>query len=264
MDRTRYSLSELASRLEALPQEAPSSGRILIVDEEGDACRQALAGLLPHCHFTLVSCPETARRELLSSPLDLVILSHSERINCLEWLPRFKSLRPSVSIFVVTDCGCEDLAVQAFRHGATDYFRKSLDLPALESSIRAVLDSCRKANGNGIQHSEGGLLKALGYMAGNFHTPISLARAACEAGMSISCFERNLKQLTGKTFVVYLNGLRVARAKELLRSNRSPMLKVALACGFTNQSHFNRVFRKAAGVTPGEYRKSVSYTPSQS
>jgi AraC-like DNA-binding protein len=35
------------------------------------------------------------------------------------------------------------------------------------------------------------------------------------------------------------------------------MLQVALACGFGNQSHFNRVFRKIAGVTPGEYRKSV-------
>ena len=264
MDRTCYSLSELASRLEVLTQEAPSSERILIVDEEGDACLQALAELLPHCHFTLEACPETARRELLSSPFDLVILSHSERINCLKWLPRFKLLRPSVSIFVVTDCGCEDLAVQAFRHGATDYFRKSLDLPALESSIRSVLESYGKGNGNGIPQSEGGLLKALGYLDANFNTPISLARAAREAGMSISCFERKLKQLTGKTFVVHLNGLRVARAKELLRSNRSPMLKVALACGFTNQSHFNRVFRTIAGVTPGEYRKSVSYNPSQS
>jgi AraC family transcriptional regulator len=36
------------------------------------------------------------------------------------------------------------------------------------------------------------------------------------------------------------------------------MLQVALACGFSNQSHFNRVFRKIAGVTPGEYRKAVS------
>jgi AraC-like DNA-binding protein len=34
------------------------------------------------------------------------------------------------------------------------------------------------------------------------------------------------------------------------------MLQIALACGFSNQSHFNRVFKKLTGVTPGTYRKS--------
>jgi AraC family transcriptional regulator len=125
-------------------------------------------------------------------------------------------------------------------------------------SIRAVLEFRRKRNDNEMPQPAGGLLKALRYIEANFHTPISLGRAACEAGMSISCFERHLKQLTGKTFVAHLNGLRVARARELLQANRSPMLQVALACGFSNQSHFNRVFRKIAGVTPGEYRQSGS------
>ena len=257
MNRTHYPLSELGSRVKTLPQERSSPGRILIIDEENGDYWQPLAETLPNCRFTLEACPETAERLFLSAPFDLVILVHSERISCLDWLPLFKSLRPSVSVIVITACGCEELAVQAFRHGAIDYFGKPLDLPALELSIRAVLEFRRKRNDNEMPQPAGGLLKALRYIEANFHTPISLGRAACEAGMSISCFERHLKQLTGKTFVAHLNGLRVARARELLQANRSPMLQVALACGFGNQSHFNRVFRKIAGVTPGEYRKSV-------
>jgi two-component system, response regulator YesN len=109
-----------------------------------------------------------------------------------------------------------------------------------------------------------GLPKAMRYIETNFHTALSLARAAREAAMSVSCFERCLKKQTGTTFVTYLNSLRIARAKELLQANRAPMLQVALACGFSNQSHFNRVFRKLAGVTPGEYRKSVSVASEKS
>lgn len=258
MNRTHYPLKELGSRLKASPQEQSSPGRILIVDEKTGDYQQALAETLPNCRFVLEACPETARRLFLSSPFDLVLLAHSDLIPCLDWLPLFKSLRPSVSVIVITSRGCEELAVQAFRHGAIDYFGKPLDLAALELSIRAVLGYRRKHNENEIPQPAGGLLRALRYIEANFHTPISLARAAREAGMSISCFERHLKELTGKTFVAHLNGLRVAKAREMLQANRAPMLQVALACGFVNQSHFNRVFRKIAGVTPGEYRKSVS------
>lgn len=263
MSRTHYPLSELGSRLKTLSRDAASGGRILMVDEEGDVSRQALALSFPNCHFTLEDCPETARQLFLSSPFDLVILSHTERCSCLEWLPLFKFLRPSVSVIVTTDCGCEDLAVQAFRLGAIDYFSKPFELEELETSIRAVLEIRKKFADSGKPLPIGGLQRALRYMESNFHEPMTLDRAAGEAGMSVSCFERYLKNQTGMTFTAFLNSLRIARAKELLQADHAPMLQIALACGFSNQSHFNRVFRKVAGVTPGEYRKALPDYPSQ-
>lgn len=264
MERVHYLLKDLGSRAKNLAREPLPTGRILIVDAEGGEYRDPLADLFPRCQFAHETSPETARRYFVSSPLDLVLLNHSDCIPCLDLLTGFKSLRPSVSVIVVAGCGSEELAVQVFRHGAIDYFRQPLDLDELEASIRAVLEFRRKRKENEMPQPTGGLLKALRYIEANLHTPISLTLAAREAGMSISCFERHLKQLTGKTFVAHLNGLRVARAKELLQANRAPMLQVALACGFANQSHFNRVFRKIAGVTPGEYRKSVSAEPGKS
>jgi AraC-like DNA-binding protein len=256
MSRPLYLLSELVSSLKAMPRESAPSGRILIVDEERDAYCQSLAGNLPNCHLTMEACPEASRKLFLSSPFDLLILSHSEQINCLEWLPIFKSMRPSVSVIVTTACGCEDLAVQAFRHGAIDYFRKPFAANELEMSIRAVLRIRGKFRDSGKPLPAGGLQRALRYMESNFQVPMTLDDAASEAGMSISCFERYLKNQTGMTFTAYLNSMRIARAKELLQANHAPMLQIALACGFSNQSNFNRVFRKLAGVTPGKYRKS--------
>ena len=94
-------------------------------------------------------------------------------------------------------------------------------------------------------------------MAVNFHLHLSLAQVAAEAGMSISCFERHLRQKTGMNFTSYVNCLRIAKAKELIRADHASLLKIALACGFSNQSDFNRVFKKNVKVSPGNYRRSM-------
>ncbi len=63
------------------------------------------------------------------------------------------------------------------------------------------------------------------------------------------------------SFTAYVNGLRIARARELLGMTSSSMLQIALTCGFGNQSHFNRVFKRITGLTPGEYRKTAPVDP---
>ncbi len=156
MGRTHYPLSELGSRLKDSTPEPASHGRILVVDGEGHLCRRTLADSLPHCRFTHEPCPDAARQLFLSSPYDLVLLSHSERIDCLEWLSLFKSLRPTVSVIVTTTCGCEELAVQAFRLGAIDYFSTPFEFEDLETSIRAVLQIRRECSDRGEPLPVGG------------------------------------------------------------------------------------------------------------
>lgn len=106
-----------------------------------------------------------------------------------------------------------------------------------------------------------GIQRAMRFIEANFRSPLKLEQAANEAGMSISCFERHLKQRTGMTFTAYVNGLWIARARELLGMTSASMLQIALTCGFGNRSHFNRVFKKFTGLTPGEYRKAALLEP---
>jgi YesN/AraC family two-component response regulator len=250
-------MQELGSQLRNLPQGgAAYPGRILIVDEEGENYGDRLAASLPECRFTVLACPKTATRHFLSFPTDLVILNHSPGVSCLELLPAFKSSRPSVPVVVVTGCGSEDLAVQAFRHGAIDYFRKPVDLQGLELTVRAMLEFRRKRGEDELPQQVSGIQRALRYVEENYRVQLKLEQVAQVAEMSISCFERHLKRRAGMSFTAYVNGLRVARAGELLQRTSFSMLQIALACGFSNQSHFNRVFKKLTGVTPGTYRKS--------
>jgi AraC-like DNA-binding protein len=53
----------------------------------------------------------------------------------------------------------------------------------------------------------------------------------------------------------YQNTLRVGAAQELLQRG-TPIVEVAAACGFCDQSHMNRVFRRVLGTTPGRYSAS--------
>jgi len=48
---------------------------------------------------------------------------------------------------------------------------------------------------------------------------------------------------------------RVARAQHLLISTGEPLTQIALVCGFSDQSHFSRSFRRTVGASPGQWRR---------
>lgn len=64
---------------------------------------------------------------------------------------------------------------------------------------------------------------------------------------------RAFKQATGQTPHAYVVNRRVERAKILMREGAA-LTEVALSCGFYDQSHLNRTFKKTVGVTPKVYR----------
>jgi AraC-like DNA-binding protein len=59
------------------------------------------------------------------------------------------------------------------------------------------------------------------------------------------------------TFLEYLRGVRVRRAKALLADRHLRITEVAYGVGFSDLSHFDRTFRKIVGLSPSEYRASL-------
>jgi len=80
--------------------------------------------------------------------------------------------------------------------------------------------------------------------------------------MSISCFQRAFKREVGITFNKYVNSIRISKARHLLHDNHKSMSEIAFACGFTNQYHFTRTFKKLMNTPPRTFRKSLSPEPS--
>lgn len=233
-----------------------SKYQILIADAGYGQYRRSLARKLGECSFAVRSDRLNACEFFSQNHVDLVLLDHFHDALCLEIVKYMKSLRPYVPIMVLTDCGSESFAVEAFRTGISDYFRKPVNVDELSSSVRAVLGIAVRGERR-VAASRNGVEKAVQYIHGHYSTRLSLAHAARMAGMSVSCFERKFKRETGDTFVNYVNKFRIAKAIDLMRTEELPMSDVAFACGFSNQFHFTRTFKKIIMKSPLQYKKTL-------
>jgi len=86
------------------------------------------------------------------------------------------------------------------------------------------------------------------------HTLASLAK---RAGVRPTYLCRIFKRYTGRSVFDYLLDRRIRAAMMRLRTGDDKILAVALDCGFSDPSFFNRKFRQATGMAPGRYRTAV-------
>jgi AraC-like DNA-binding protein len=98
----------------------------------------------------------------------------------------------------------------------------------------------------------GAVQQALDYLNAYYAQPISLDQLATIAQIKPLRLLRVFQRSVGLPPHAYLVQLRVTRAKQLLAQGQ-PIAQVAYATGFTDQSHLNRHFKRAMGVTPGQY-----------
>ncbi|NLG61000.1 MAG: helix-turn-helix transcriptional regulator [Candidatus Cloacimonetes bacterium] len=84
---------------------------------------------------------------------------------------------------------------------------------------------------------------------------LRLAELAASAGVHPAHFARSFRGAYGCTVGDYQRRLRVEHGARLLEYSALPLSQVALECGFADQSHFTRVFRREKGVTPAVYRR---------
>jgi AraC-like DNA-binding protein len=83
---------------------------------------------------------------------------------------------------------------------------------------------------------------------------LDLETVARATGLSRFQVVRSFKRRYGLPPQTYQLHLKIARAQKLLRRGYSPG-EVAAACGFVDQSHLGRHFKRMVGLTPGEYTR---------
>ncbi len=84
---------------------------------------------------------------------------------------------------------------------------------------------------------------------------ITQAQAAKLTGMSIAQFTRQFRLATGMTFISYVTHTRLAGAARLLKNSSQTIAEIAMEAGFTDQSYFDRCFKKSYGQTPRDFRR---------
>jgi AraC-like DNA-binding protein len=88
----------------------------------------------------------------------------------------------------------------------------------------------------------------------NYFKPVSLSKISKIARMSPIAFSRFFKRNSGVGFVEYINKVRTNKACYLLRETEYQVHDIAMECGFSSISNFNKQFRKAEGISPRDYR----------
>jgi transcriptional regulator GlxA family with amidase domain len=96
--------------------------------------------------------------------------------------------------------------------------------------------------------------RAIEFMAARTDLGHGLAEFVATLEVSRAHFARIFKRATGSPPHHYFVEQRVRRARELLSGAVSPKLaQIAFSLGFSDQAHFTRQFKRAVGLTPGEF-----------
>lgn len=96
------------------------------------------------------------------------------------------------------------------------------------------------------------LYKKLLYDIDEHAEDYSFSRAVEYMNMSEAYFSRFFKKISGMTFSMYLNHIRVNKAIDLIQNQDLSMTETAMNCGFDTIRNFNRVFKQITGYSPRE------------
>lgn len=128
-----------------------------------------------------------------------------------------------------------------------DYFKAYKSLP-VTITYKAV----------DVEKEKNQLNSFLEYINNNFHNPeLTLKQVSEKTGINQRRITSSIQKSFGCNFKTYINKLRINESKRLLTETELYMGEIAYKVGFSNQTHFNRVFKNFENISPSEYRDSA-------
>lgn len=94
----------------------------------------------------------------------------------------------------------------------------------------------------------------LDFLDANMHRRLALKELSATLNMSACTFSRYFRRTFGVPPYAFVIMRRLERARQMLRSTRTPTKEIAAICGFSDQAHLTRLFSRAYGRTPSTCR----------
>ena len=140
-----------------------------------------------------------------------------------------------------------------------DYLNVVMNTASIRELRSWFIEKFRECNGNmhtkKNEHENSLVQRAKEYINGNYKKDLSLDELSKELDISPYYFSKLFKEETGSNFVEYLTGLRMGRAKEMLKDESLSMKEICTEIGYSDPNYFSRIFKKNVGLTPTEYRE---------
>jgi AraC-like DNA-binding protein len=127
------------------------------------------------------------------------------------------------------------------------------DLPGLLNGRLGM----RTIGGAPGEIDNGKIQRAADYIRESCDQALRLADISAQAGVSPSWLVRGFSQKLGMTPHAWLINCRIQKARRALRRGEK-IVDVALSCGFADQAHFQRVFKRLVAMTPRQYATGIA------
>jgi len=181
-------------------------------------------------------------------------------MNGIELAKLLREKNPDCIIIFITAYDKFDYAIEAMHIKAFDYLLKPWKEEKLTGLISEALVNIKEsslensANEN-LQESQKSAIKK--YIKENYKRDISAGDVASILGYSDVYFSKIFKQLFDDTFINYLTKVRIDKAKVLLKDVGFNIKEVGASVGYTDSNYFTKVFKRAVGMSPSEYRGNI-------
>ena len=189
---------------------------------------------------------------------DIVIMdSNIPIMNGLKVIQCTRLKYPPIAFVIVS--GYDDFAYcrEALRLKITDYILKPVNYEEFGTCIDNLKIALfqRESAREEPQEEERPILAITRYLQEHLSEDVSLSVLAEEFHLSAQYISQLFKNEIGVNFLAYFTNIRMERAKKLLLSSSASIGEISEQLGFGDYRVFTKVFKKAEGVTPSQYRR---------
>ena len=181
----------------------------------------------------------------------------------LELLERLREKGIGAEVIFVSGYSDFEYARRALRFGCTDYLLKPIEEKELTECLiklkkKLDLEKEEKTEPKEEYRSENSMVKEiLAYIQEHLCSQITLQDLSAQFHISDSYASNLIKKKTGKGFLEHLMDLRIQKAQQLLATTNDSIEKIAGSVGYSDYFYFCKVYKKATGISPAEYRRRL-------
>ncbi|GGD60689.1 response regulator transcription factor [Paenibacillus nasutitermitis] len=252
---------------------------VLVDDEKGiiDGLKVIMRRYLPTCE--VIGCAydgEEGFRTIVELRPDIVItdirMLRSDGLDMIERLTR----GGSDSKFIILSGYSEfEYARRIMRSGVKYYLSKPIEETELQNCVNELIQEIevdrrderenKQTAGSGagqpslyeteMPKRKDVISEIKQYVTENFDRNISLADLSNRFFINLHYLSQLFKEKTGQTYLEYLTQVRISRSKDLLASSDLKIYEICKRVGYSDSAHFSKVFEKAVGCKPSDFRK---------
>jgi two-component system response regulator YesN len=102
------------------------------------------------------------------------------------------------------------------------------------------------------------ITQAMKFIQKHYNRTLTLKEVALQVHVNSSYLSYLFKEVTGENFIHFLTKCRITKAKEILGNSQYKVYEVGEMVGFENAQYFTEIFKRYAGMTPNDYRNTLS------